>query len=105
MATSLDTQDQVVTCIIIFAENHYFESEEEPVLFTDPIYGTITANIVHLNNTVFVYSIAVVFDNDNSSSTCAVLFVDSMGNLKTTTKFIKRYVNTTVPLYNLTLFH
>ena len=74
---------------IIFIEHHYFESEEDPVLFFHPTYGEITANIVHLNSTVFAYSIAVVFNNDNSSSTCAVLFVDRMGNLIATTKFVK----------------
>ena len=58
--------------------------------FTDPNYGTITANIVHLDNVVFTYSIAVLFSNDNTSSTCAVLFVDVMGNLIATTKFISR---------------
>ena len=72
----------------LFTENYYFESEEDPVFFSHPTYGAITANIVHLNSTVFTYSIAVVFNDDNSSSTCAVLFVDSLGNLIATTKFI-----------------
>ena len=58
--------------------------------FTDLNYGTIIANIVHLNNTVFTYSIAVLFSNDSTSSACAVLFVDVMGNLIATTKFISR---------------
>ena len=74
--------------IIIFTENHYFESEEDLILFSHPTYGAITANIVHLNSTVFTYSIAAVFNNDNSSSRCAVLFVDGLGNLIATTKFI-----------------
>ena len=58
--------------------------------FTDPKYGIIFANIVHLNNMVFTYSIAVLFSNDSTSSTCAVLFVDVMGNVIAITKFISR---------------
>ena len=76
---------------VAFIEIYYFESEEGSVLFFHPNYGEITANIVHLNSTVFAYSIAVVFNNDSYSSACAVLFVDRMRNLIATTKFINRY--------------
>ena len=74
----------------IFTETYYVENEEDPVIFSHPNYGTIAANIVYLNNTLFTYTIAVMFSNDSSSSSCAILFVDINGNLLATTKFLNR---------------
>ena len=73
-----------------FTETYYIENEEDSVKFPHSNYGTVTADIVYLNSTLFTYSIAVLFNNDSSSSSCAVLFVDNKGNLKATTKFINK---------------
>lgn len=59
-------------------------------MFIHPSYGTVTANIAYLADTLFVYSIAVLFNSDSSSSTCAVLFFDGMGNLIAATDLINR---------------
>ena len=59
-------------------------------MFQDAVYGEITADIIYLNNTMFVYSIAVVFSNESISNYCAVLLVNNMGKLIATTKFINR---------------
>ena len=66
------------------------ENEEGTLSFIHPSYGIITANIAYLTDTLFVYSIGVVFSSDSSSSSCAVLFFDSMRNLKAATNFVKR---------------
>ena len=61
------------------------------MFFSHSTYGAITADIIQLNSTVFAYSAAVVFSNDSSSDSCAVLFVNNFGNFTGTTKFIDRY--------------
>ena len=58
----------------------------------DAIYGEIRADIVHLNKTVFVYSIAPVFNNSSTSDSCAVLLINNLGKLMATTNFINRYM-------------
>ena len=73
-----------------FTEYYYLESEEDPVMFFHPTYGNISSNVVYLNYTLFTYSVAVLFNNDSSSSSCAILFVDIQGNLQGTTKFVNR---------------
>ena len=52
----------------------------------------VTADIINLDNTVFTYSAAVVFSNESSSNSCAVLFTTNYGYLLATTTFIMRYV-------------
>ena len=77
--------------IIVFHAENYIESDRSQTSFSHSTYGEITADIINLNNTVFAYSAAVVFSNDSSSNSCAVLFADSSGYLIATSKFINRY--------------
>ena len=60
--------------------------------FSHPTYGAITADIFLFFNTTLAYSVAVVFSNDSSSDSCAVLFTDNYGDLIATTKFVNRYI-------------
>ena len=78
--------------MIFCIENYYFEVENEEIQtsFPHPTYGTITANIIHLNNTVFAYSVGVIVNNDSLSDSCAVLLTDNFGDLIATTKFLRR---------------
>ena len=79
--------------INLFWIESYFldaEYEEDQTSFSHPTYGTITANIIYLNDTVFAYSAAVIFSNDTSSDSCTVLFADSSEYLIATTSFINR---------------
>ena len=69
---------------------NYIKSDRNQTLFSHSTYGEITADIIHLNNSVFAYSAAVIFSNDSSSDSCAVLFADSNGYLIATSKFINR---------------
>ena len=80
-----------------FLENYFVETDfEEDELerfqksFSYSTYGTIIADIIHLNNTVFVYSATVVFSNDSSSDSCVVMFTDNLGYLTATTKIVNR---------------
>lgn len=73
-------------------ESYHFDNESNQTVFSHPMYGEITANIIELNNTVFAYSVTVVFSNASSSNSCAVLFTDHYRYLIATTKFIDRYV-------------
>ena len=79
------------TVYIISIENYFNETEENQTFFSHSTYGAITADIIQLYDTVFVYSAAVVFSNDSSSDSCAVLFTNNFGNLTGTTTFIDRY--------------
>ena len=76
--------------VVFIASINYLESEEETVSFIHPSYGTITYDVAYLTDTLHIYSTAVVFSSDSSSSSCAVLFFDSMRNLKAATNFVKR---------------
>ena len=78
--------------MLCFTESYYFNTEDNQTVITHPAYGTITADVIHLNNSVFAYSVAVVFSNDSSSYSCAVLFINSFGYLIATTKFVNRYI-------------
>ena len=77
-----------------FTETYYFDiaNEDNQTVISHPTYGIITAHVVHLNNSIFAYSVAVVFSNDSLSDSCAVLFINSFGYLIATTKFVNRYV-------------
>ena len=78
----------------MFIENYYdfeIESEDNQTVISHPTYGTITADVIQLDNTTFAYSVAVVFSKDSSSDSCAVLFINSIGCLTATTKFTDRY--------------
>ena len=70
----------------------YTERDKNQTSFSHSTYGEIAAAIIHLNNTVFAYSAAVVFSNDSSSTSCAVLFADGSGHLTATSKFTNRYM-------------
>ena len=75
-----------------FTEILYLETEEDPIIFSHASYGRIITHIAYLDNITFSYGIAAAFDNLTSSNSCAVLFVDNVGNLIATTKFISRYI-------------
>ena len=75
-----------------FTDFFNLEIEEDPIIFSHASYGRIIAHVAYLNSTIFSYSIAATFDNETSSNSCAVLFVDNVGNLIATTKFINRYI-------------
>ena len=78
---------------MFYIEDYFIETEENQTVFSHSTYGEVTADIIHLNNTVFAYSAAVIFSNDSLSDSCAVLFADSSGYLVATTKFIDRYAH------------
>ena len=80
---------------MFYIEDYFIETEENQTVFSHSTYGEVTADIIHLHNTVFAYSAAVVFSNDSSSDFCAVLFTNNFGYLVATTKFIDRYVHCT----------
>ena len=71
-------------------EDYFIENEENQTFFSHSTYGAITADIIHLYTTAFTYSAAVVFSNDSSSDSCAVLFANNIGYLIATTKFVDR---------------
>jgi len=66
------------------------ESEENPITFSHSSYGEITADIMFLNETIYIYGGAVVFSDESSSHSCAVLLLGDGGELAATTKFINR---------------
>ena len=74
-----------------FTEVYYLEIEEDPIIFSHASYGRIITHVAYLNSTIFSYGVAAAFNNQTSSSACAVIFVDNVGNLIATTKFINRY--------------
>ena len=74
-----------------FTEIYYLEIEEDPIIFSHASYGRIITHVAYLNSTIFSYGVAAAFNNQTSSNSCAVLFVDNVGNLIATTKFINRY--------------
>ena len=74
-----------------FTEVFNLETEEDPIIFSHVSYGRIITRVAYLDNITFSYGIAAAFDNQASSNSCAVLFVDNVGNLIATTKFINRY--------------
>ena len=78
---------------LFFTENYSFEAEpeENQTSFSHSTYGMITADVIHLDDLIFAYSVAVVFSNDSSSDSCAVLLVNSFGYLLTITRFINQY--------------
>ena len=79
-------------CIWYFTEIRHVETEEDPIIFSHASYGRIITRVAYLDNITFCYGIAVAFDNQTSSDSCAVLFVDDVGNLIATTKFIKYFI-------------
>ena len=79
------------SCFIENYNDFETEGEDNQTVISHPTYGNITADIVHLNNTIFAYSVAVVFSDDSLSDSCAVLFINSLGCLIATTKFTDRY--------------
>ena len=89
-----------------FLENYFVETDFEEAefkrfqkSFSYFAYGTIIADITHLNNAIFIYSATVVFSNDSSSDSCVVMFTDNLGYLTATTKIVNRYVGTLVYIY------
>ena len=76
------------------------QNKTNQTFFSHPTNDEIAADIFHLNNVVFAYSVAVVFSNDSSDS-CAVLLANNLGNLIATTKFVNRYVNFLLMLFKL----
>ena len=76
-----------------FTEIYYLEIEENPIIFSHASYGRIITHVAYLNSTIFSYGIAAALNNETSSNFCAILFVDNVGNLIATTKFINRYIN------------
>ena len=75
----------------LHTENYFVKSESDLVFFMDTTYGKITADIVHLNKTIFAYSIAPVFNNSSTSDSCTLLLVNNLGKLIAITKFMNRY--------------
>ena len=75
-----------------FIENYFVEIEWDTVSLTHLRYGNVTANIITFDNTIFAYSTAVLFSNDSSSDHCAVLFVNNMGVVTATSRFINRCI-------------
>ena len=71
-------------------EGYFLESEEDPISFLHSSYGVVTADVKFLNETIYIYGGAVVFSDESSSHSCAVLFLGDSGELATTTKFINR---------------
>ena len=75
-----------------FTEIYYLEIEEDPIIFSHASYGRIITHVAYLNSTIFSYGVAAAFNNQTSSNSCAVIFVDNVGNQIATTKFIYRYI-------------
>ena len=81
----------LVVVMWYFTEVFNLETEEDSIIFSHASYGRIITRVAYLDNITFSYGIAAVFDNQTSSNSCAILFVDNVGNLIATTKFINRY--------------
>ena len=86
--------------VYYFAEIHYLEVDEN-LVFSYASYESIIANVAYLNSTIFSYSIATAFDNQTSFNSCAVVFVDNIGNLIATTKLLMRYTYNHIKYYPL----
>ena len=80
------------TYLCCFIETYYLETEEDPIKFLHASFGRIITHVAYLNSTIFSYGIAAAFDNQTSSDSCAVIFVDNVGYPIAATKFMNRYV-------------
>jgi len=63
------------------------EPEDDPITFSHQSYGEITANVMFLNDTIYIYSGSVMFSNESSSRSCATLFLSDGVELATITNF------------------
>lgn len=82
----------VSTHLPYFTENYFVEIGLDPVSLVHSAYREVTVYIFTLDNTIFAYSTALMFSNDSTSDNCAVLFVDNMGKVTATSRFISRYI-------------